>query len=228
MPANLAALLERFPKQSSSQLAAHLAVLVAVSALGLWGILAAEWSVGAVLAFLGIEIATIWLLNWLAIALLPMHLESNDRSAIKGWLWFGGVLLIGLLAYVAIEGEAGASVLRDSLQHRLGKAYAYLATRNMLWPAAGLVLTHLAGLLTDIGYWRKRGGAFRYWSASVFVMRLMFVMAVGGLLFAFGAITGVLGGGRGTVVLVWALLVAADLFAFWMPIALRRKAERDP
>ena len=223
--ANVQALLERFPKQSPAQLGAHVGVIVAVAALGLWGIFAARWNVTALLVFFAIEFVTIWALNWLAIALLPTHLEDNDRGVIKGWLWFAGVVAVGLVAYGVIEGAAGMIALRDWLFDGARGVREYLAQRRMLIPAAALVLIHLAGLLTDIAYWRQRGGAFRYWSATVFVMRLWFVIAAGIVLFVAAALTELDWKGRTAVVLLWALLLAADLFALWLPVAVRRKAE---
>lgn len=223
--ANIEALLQRFPKQSPAQLAAHVAVLVAVAALGLWGIFAASWNATTLLVFFAIEFAAIWALNWLAIALLPTHLEDNDRGVIKGWLWFAGVVAIGLVAYGVSEGATGIAALREWLVQRAGGFHAYLAAHRMLVPAGALVLIHLAGLLTDIGYWRQRGGAFRYWSATVFVMRLWFVVAAGIFLFVAAAVTELDWAGRTAVVLLWALLLAADLFALWLPVAIRRREE---
>ena len=223
--ANVQALLERFPKQSPVQLGAHVGVVVAVAALGLWGIFAARWNATALLVFFAVEFVTIWALNWLAIALLPTHLEDSDRGVIKGWLWFAGVVAIGLVAYGVIEGAAGLSRLGDALRVRARGVLEFLEARRMLVPAAALVLIHLAGLLVDIGYWRQRGGAFRYWSAIVFVLRLWFVIVAGTFLAVAAAVTGLDWGGRTMVVLLWGLLLAAELFALWMPVAVRRKEE---
>lgn len=224
--ANVLAMLERFPKQTTQQIAVHASVLVMVAALGLWGIVAAGWDVTALVVFFAVEFATIWLLNWLAIALLPTHLEAADRSVIHGWLWFGGVVLIGFVAYALSMGEAGLLALRERLFNSAHDAHAFLVARKMLIPVVALVLIHLAGLLTDIADWRGRGGAFRFWSATVFVMRLWFVIAAGIALLAIAATSGVDYRSRTAVVLAWALLLAADLFALWVPIAVRRKADR--
>ena len=226
-PANIAALLQRFPKQTPAQLFARVAVAVAVAVLGLWGILAANWDVAAVLVFFAIEFATVIVLNWLAIAFLPMHLEAGDRTVIKGWAWLAGVVAVGLVAYSVIEGEAGRRVLFDWVRHAAGDGHEFLVARGMLLSAVVLVLVHVSGLGFDIAYWRRQGGAFRYWSGTVFVMRMWFVLAFGLFFWFFGFVAGLNDDRRGAVILLWVLFVAADLFALWLPIAVRRKVERE-
>ena len=78
----------------------------------------------------------------------------------------------------------------------------------------------------DIAYWRQKSGAFRYWSGTVFVMRLWFVLAFGLFFWFAGALSGLTDNRRGGVVLLWALFVAAELFALWLPPVVRRQAER--
>jgi len=222
VPVLVAQMLERFPKQSPRQLAMRVAVAMGVALLGLWGIFASGWDVRVLLAFFGIEVLIVFVLNWIAISALPTRLDENDRGVVKGWLWLVGALLIGLVAYVFIEGSAGVTALRDVVWPRLRSMLAFARENGLLVAGGGLLLVHVAGLGFDIAGWRRRGGDFIYWSGVTFASRLWFVLAFGFFAWMLGEFLAL--ERTGAVVLLWALFLGADLFTLWLPAALHRKA----
>lgn len=219
------ALLERFPAGSNGVLALRHVALFAVSGIALWGILARDWTAAPLLAYFGAELALVMLLNFACIALLPVALNHNDRTIVKGWAWFASVVLLVAIAYASVEGWPA---LRDPLVARARDTVQWLRREHLLWPLAGMAGVHLVDLAGDIGFWLKRGGKFQYWAGVAFLFRLWFCLAIGLFVAFFGwLLTQGMEAQRQAAVIVWLVFLGADLFATWLPVWLRNKAVRQ-
>jgi hypothetical protein len=226
-PPEVLALLERFPMPTRNELAMRHAMLLGVALIALYGVLALGWSASAIAVFFLAEVATIWLLNWLTLALLPVALRDEDRRVVRAWIWFACVALAMLGVWLAVEGRPGWDTLRDGAAARLRAAWEWLGAQGLRWSIAGVVLVHVFDLAFDIAHWRRRGGEFRYWSGITFLFRLWFCLSIGLFVAFFGWLTTQAMERRTAAAFVlWLVFVLSDLFATWMPIWLRRKAER--
>lgn len=227
-PPEVLALIERFPMPSRNELVVRHAMLLGVALIALYGVLALDWSASAIAVFFLAEVGVIWLLNWLTIALLPVALRDEDRRVVRAWAWFASVALAMLGLWLAVEGRAGWEQLRGGIASQAGAAWRWLGDNGLRLPIAGVAVVHLLDLSLDVVHWRRRGGEFRYWSGVTFLFRLWFCLSLG-LFVAFFGWLSTQGLDRGTAwaFVLWLVFVLSDLFAMWMPIWLRRKAERQ-
>lgn len=224
-PPEVLALLDRFPAASGRVLALRHAILFAVSGIALWGIVAKGWTATPLLAYFAAEIALVTVLNFACIAVLPVALTEQDRTVVKAWAWFAWVALLVAIGYGSVEGFAG---MRDALAGGARDLGAWLREQQLAWPLACMVAVHVVDLGADIVFWRGKGGPFRYWTGVTVMFRLWFVLAIGAFvaLLAYGALQDMEATSR-TATIVWLVFLGADLFATWLPIALRRKVQRE-
>lgn len=224
-PPEVLALIERFPAGRPGVIVLRHVMLFAVSGIALWGILAKGWTAAPLLAYFGAELALVMILNFICIATLPVALNNQDRTIVKGWIWFASVVLLVTIAYASVEGFAA---VRDPLLEGTRDLRDWFVAAGLMWPLIAMVAVHLLDLGADIAFWRARGGPFHYWAGISFLFRMFFCLSFGLFVAFFGWMMAQgLDAPRRTAFIVWLVFLGADLFATWIPVLLRRKAVKQ-